>query len=169
MTLSQKPGVPGDGSSPGSSGRPADLDRRQFLRRLAGASVLAVAAGGLGAALYDPKGPAGVAGGKALAGLGDFRVAPPPAGKPRLATGHGADRKAMFDLGDAAGTHHAGHRQAAVGARLRRRGCRNGGLGRPLKGDSVHRTSLSNSALSDPRTTVSFTSSRPAASGSTER
>lgn len=99
MTLSQKPGVPGGGSVPGAPDQPQGLDRRQFLRRLAGASILAVAAGGLGAALYDPKGPAGVAGGKVLAGLGDFRAAAPPAGQPRLATVHGADRKAMFDLG----------------------------------------------------------------------
>ena len=50
MTLPQKPAASGDGSAPDSAARPAGLDRRQFLRRLAGASLLAMAAGGLGAA-----------------------------------------------------------------------------------------------------------------------
>lgn len=75
------------------------LNRRDFLRRLAGASAVAVAAGGLGLALYDAKGPAAGVGGKVLATLGDFSVPAPLAGKPRLAEVHGGDRKTMFEAG----------------------------------------------------------------------
>ena len=86
-------------SPPDPSAARTGLNRRDFLRRLAGASVVAVAAGGLGMALYDAKGPSGAVGGKVLDTLGDYRVAAPPAGKPRLAEVHGTDRKAMFDQG----------------------------------------------------------------------
>ncbi|EHJ49359.1 protein of unknown function DUF362 [Solidesulfovibrio carbinoliphilus subsp. oakridgensis] len=75
------------------------LNRRDFLRRLAGASAVAVAAGGLGLALYDAKGPAAGVGGKVLNTLGDFSVPAPAAGKPRLAEVHGTDRRAMFAAG----------------------------------------------------------------------
>lgn len=75
------------------------LSRRDFLRRLAGASAGAVVVGGLGLALYDPKGPAPGGGGKALATLGDFAAPAPLAGGPRLAEVHGTDRKAMFAAG----------------------------------------------------------------------
>ena len=49
-----------------------ELNRRDFLKRLGYASVLTLAAGGLGLALYDAKGPAPSEGQKALTGLGDF-------------------------------------------------------------------------------------------------
>ena len=49
-----------------------ELNRRDFLKRLGYASAAALAAGGLGLALYDPKGPAPSEGQKPLTGLGDF-------------------------------------------------------------------------------------------------
>ena len=52
--------------------RTGELNRRDFLKRLGYASVLTLAAGGLGLALYDAKGPAPSEGQKALTGLGDF-------------------------------------------------------------------------------------------------
>ncbi len=48
------------------------MNRRDFLKRVGYASALALAAGGLGLALYDPKGPAPGEGQKALTGLGDY-------------------------------------------------------------------------------------------------
>ncbi|KHK02672.1 DUF362 domain-containing protein [Desulfovibrio sp. TomC] len=78
---------------------PQNPDRRRFLVRLGAASALAVAAGGLGLALRDPAGPKAGQGGRVLAGLGDFTVAPPAPGQPRLATVHGTDRRAMFNQG----------------------------------------------------------------------
>jgi uncharacterized protein (DUF362 family) len=74
------------------------LNRRDFLRRLAGASALTVAAGGLGWLLADSAGPAGGPGRTVLAGLGDFSVPAPPAGSPRLAEVHGNDRATMFEV-----------------------------------------------------------------------
>ena len=50
----------------------AELNRRDFLKRVGYASVLALGTCGLGLALYDPKGPAPGQGQKALTGLGDF-------------------------------------------------------------------------------------------------
>ncbi|MBA4356632.1 MAG: hypothetical protein C0405_02775, partial [Desulfovibrio sp.] len=51
-----------------------DLSRRDFLRRVAGASVLALTAGGLGAALLDRAGPKAEGGGRIQSGLGDFSI-----------------------------------------------------------------------------------------------
>ncbi len=75
------------------------LDRRDFLKRVGYASALALAAGGLGLSLYDPKGPAPGEGQKALTGLGDFAVRPAAAGQPTMAIVHGSDRKVMVERG----------------------------------------------------------------------
>jgi uncharacterized protein (DUF362 family) len=72
------------------------LNRRDFLRRLAGASVLAATAGGLGYLLGDATGPAAGPGRATKPGLGDFTVAAATAGQPGLAEVHGIDRAAMF-------------------------------------------------------------------------
>jgi uncharacterized protein (DUF362 family) len=79
-----------------------ELNRREFLKRVGYASAAALAAGGLGLALYDPKGPAPGEGGKALTGLGDFsrRAAAGAGGK--LAIVRGTDRKVMVARGIAA-------------------------------------------------------------------
>jgi hypothetical protein len=73
------------------------MTRRDFLIRLGYASGLALAAGGLGLALYDSKGPAPVEGQKALAGLGDYSLKTP--GAATMAIVRGADRKMMFERG----------------------------------------------------------------------
>ncbi len=75
------------------------VNRRDFLKRLAGASALALAAGGLGWSLADTIGPTAAPSRQVLTGLGDFSVAAPQAGKPRLAEVHGTDRRAMFEAG----------------------------------------------------------------------
>ena len=54
--------------------RTDELNRRDFLKRVGYASAVALAAGGLGLALYDPKGPAPSEGQKALTGLGDYAL-----------------------------------------------------------------------------------------------
>lgn len=73
----------------------ADLPRRDFLWRLAGASALALGAVAGGLSLYDPAGPAAVEQAKALPGLGSF-VVTPPAGFVSMALVRGDDRRAMF-------------------------------------------------------------------------
>jgi len=75
------------------------LNRRDFLRRLAAASALALGTGGAGFLWRDTQGPAANAGQTVLPGLGDFSVAAPPAGSPRLAVVHGTDRGTMFKTG----------------------------------------------------------------------
>jgi uncharacterized protein (DUF362 family) len=70
--------------------RTGELNRRDFLKRLGYASALTLAAGGLGLALYDPKGPAPSEDRKALTGLGDY-AAPGLAG-PQMAIVRGTDR-----------------------------------------------------------------------------
>ncbi len=75
------------------------MTRRDFLRRVGYASAAALAAGGLGLALYDRKGPAPGGGGKALTGLGDFALRTPAGAAGRLAIVRGADRKAMVTQG----------------------------------------------------------------------
>jgi uncharacterized protein (DUF362 family) len=72
------------------------LNRRDFLRRLAGASALTLGTGGLGWLLADAKGPAATPGQTVLSGLGDFSMPALAPGKPRLAEVHGVDRAAMF-------------------------------------------------------------------------
>ncbi|MCL4500882.1 MAG: DUF362 domain-containing protein, partial [Deltaproteobacteria bacterium] len=76
-----------------------ELNRRDFLKRLGYASVLTLAAGGLGLALYDPKGPAPSEGRKALTGLGDFSARGRADGRAKMAIIKGADRAVMFEQG----------------------------------------------------------------------
>jgi len=76
-----------------------ELNRRDFLKRIGYASAAALAAGGLGLALYDPKGPAPGEARKALTGLGDFARRAAAAGQANLAIVRGADRKVMFERG----------------------------------------------------------------------
>jgi uncharacterized protein (DUF362 family) len=79
-----------------------ELSRRDFLKRLGYASALTLAAGSLGLALYDSRGPAPVEGQKALTGLGDFSL-PALASKPgKMAILRGANRAVMFERGIAA-------------------------------------------------------------------
>jgi uncharacterized protein (DUF362 family) len=77
----------------------AKLNRRDFLTRVGYASALALAAGGLGLALYDPKGPAPSGGGKALTGLGDFSVPALASAPAKIAIVRGADRAVMVERG----------------------------------------------------------------------
>jgi uncharacterized protein (DUF362 family) len=76
-----------------------ELTRRDFLLRLGYASALALAAGGLGLALHDAKGPAPSEGQKVLTGLGDFRRRRGPEGLPQMAIVRGTDRAAMIAQG----------------------------------------------------------------------
>jgi uncharacterized protein (DUF362 family) len=76
-----------------------ELTRRDFLKRVGYASALALAAGGLGWALYDSQGPLPVEPQKALTGLGDF-TSPSLGEKPgKMAIVRGADRGAMIERG----------------------------------------------------------------------
>ena len=75
------------------------LNRRDFLKRLGYASAAALAAGGLGLALYDSKGPAPGQGQKALTGLGDFRLRALASGPGKMAIIRGTDRALMFARG----------------------------------------------------------------------
>jgi uncharacterized protein (DUF362 family) len=77
----------------------AELNRRDFLTRLGYASALALATGGLGLALYDPKGPAPGEGQKVLTGLGDFSRRAVAAGQAKMAIVRGTDRKVMVERG----------------------------------------------------------------------
>jgi len=76
-----------------------ELNRRDFLKRVGYASALTLAAGGLGLALYDPKGPAPAEGRKALTGLGDFSRRAMAAGQAKMAIIRGTDRAVMFERG----------------------------------------------------------------------
>ena len=80
-----------------------ELNRRDFLKRLgyasAAALAAALAAGGLGLALYDPKGPAPGEGRKALTGLGDYAVRAMVAGGGKMAIVRGTDRAVMVARG----------------------------------------------------------------------
>jgi uncharacterized protein (DUF362 family) len=75
------------------------LTRRDFLKRVGYASALALAAGGLGLALHDPKGPAPSEGQKALTGLGDYTAKAPAPGAAKMAIVRGADRGVMVARG----------------------------------------------------------------------
>jgi len=77
------------------------LTRRDFIKRAAGASVLALSAGALYAGLYDGRGPSPGDTGKVLTGLGDFSV-PAASGAGRMAIVRGTDRAAMLDRAVAA-------------------------------------------------------------------
>jgi len=79
--------------------RTGELNRRDFLKRMGYASVLTLAAGGLGLSLYDPKGPAPSEGQKALSGLGDYRLKDLASGPGKMAIVRGTDRAAMFEQG----------------------------------------------------------------------
>jgi len=76
--------------------RPADpLNRREFLRRAAGAGLGITLAGGLSGLAFDPEGPAGLPREEAKTGLPDFSL-PGTAG--RLAIARGAERRETLGL-----------------------------------------------------------------------
>ena len=76
-----------------------ELNRRDFLKRVGYASAVALATGGLGLALYDPKGPAPAEEQKALTGLGDFSRRAMAAGQAKMAIIRGTDRAVMVERG----------------------------------------------------------------------
>ncbi len=76
-----------------------EMTRRDFLKRLGYASVAAVAAGGLGLALHDSKGPAPAHQPKALTGLGNFADPALAAGSGKMAIIHGMDRALLVQRG----------------------------------------------------------------------
>ena len=76
-----------------------EMTRRDFLIRVGYASALTLAAGGLGLALYDAKGPAPVETQKALSGLGDYLPKALVAGPAKMAIVRGMDRAVMFERG----------------------------------------------------------------------
>ncbi|MEJ2070564.1 MAG: twin-arginine translocation signal domain-containing protein [Syntrophobacterales bacterium] len=79
--------------------QPEELSRRDFLKRVGYASALALAAGGLGWALYDRQGPAPAPSQKVLTGLGDYAL-PALTGKPgKMAIVKGTDRMVMVEQG----------------------------------------------------------------------
>jgi len=79
--------------------RTGELNRRDFLKRVGYASALALAAGGLGLALYDPKGPAPAEGQKALTGLGDYTLRAMASERAKMAIIRGTDRAVMLARG----------------------------------------------------------------------
>ncbi|MBM4295888.1 MAG: DUF362 domain-containing protein, partial [Deltaproteobacteria bacterium] len=76
-----------------------ELNRRDFLIRVGCASAAALAAGGLGWALYDSQGPAPAKVQKTLTGLGDYTLRAESPGPANMAIIRGADRAAMFQQG----------------------------------------------------------------------
>jgi uncharacterized protein (DUF362 family) len=76
-----------------------ELNRRDFIKRIGYASAAALAAGGLGLALYDSKGPASSQGQKALPGLGNYALKSLTAGQGKMAIVRGMDRKVMVEQG----------------------------------------------------------------------
>ena len=79
--------------------RTGELNRRDFLKRVGYASALALAAGGLGLALHDSKGPAPSDGQKALTGLGDYTSKALASGAAKMAIVRGTDRAVMVEQG----------------------------------------------------------------------
>jgi len=77
----------------------AGMNRRDFLKRLGYASVVALAAGGGGLALYDSKGPTPSRVQKALTGLGDYALRGISSGPGKMAIVRGTDRALMFERG----------------------------------------------------------------------
>ena len=77
----------------------ARYNRRDFLKRVAGASALALGSGGLYAALFDPLGPGPSDDLKPLDGLGNFAKAELAGEKGRMAIVKGSDRAAMLERG----------------------------------------------------------------------
>ena len=81
------------------NGEGSRFNRRDFLIRVAGASVLALGAGGLCTALFDSSGPGPADDTKALNGLGNF-ARPELAGeKGKMAIVRGTDRALMLERG----------------------------------------------------------------------
>jgi uncharacterized protein (DUF362 family) len=76
-----------------------ELNRRDFLKRVGYASAVALAAGGFGLALYDPRGPAPTEGQKALPGLGDYTLRTLASGRGKMAIVRGTDRAVMVERG----------------------------------------------------------------------
>jgi uncharacterized protein (DUF362 family) len=76
-----------------------ELSRRDFLKRVGYASALALAAGGLGLALYDPQGPAPAEKQSVLKGLGDYPAPTPIEGPGKMAIVRGTDRSKTFEQG----------------------------------------------------------------------
>jgi len=83
----------------GAKPETAEMNRRDFLKRVGYASALALAAGGLGLALHDSKGPAPSEGQKALTGLGDYTSKAPASGQAKMAIVRGTDRAVMVERG----------------------------------------------------------------------
>lgn len=75
------------------------LTRRDFLKRLGYASASALAAGGLGLALHDSRGPAPAGQQKALVGLGNFANPATAPGSGKMAIIHGLDRIRLVEQG----------------------------------------------------------------------
>ncbi len=76
-----------------------ELNRRDFIKRVGYASVVALAAGGLGLALYDSKGPPASQGRKALTGLGDYALKTLAPGQGKIAIVKGTERSKMVAQG----------------------------------------------------------------------
>jgi uncharacterized protein (DUF362 family) len=76
-----------------------EMNRRDFLKRLGYASAAALAAGGLGLALHDSKGPTPAHQPKALTGLGDFANPALTPGSGKMAIIRGMDRALMVPQG----------------------------------------------------------------------
>jgi uncharacterized protein (DUF362 family) len=76
-----------------------ELTRRDFLIRVGYASAAALAAGGLGLALYDAKGPAPAEGQKALTGLGDYSLRTTAGEGAKMAIVRGTNRAVMCEQG----------------------------------------------------------------------
>ncbi len=76
-----------------------ELNRRDFIKRVGYASVAALAAGGLGLALYDAKGPAASQGQKALPGLGNYALKTLKPGQGKMAIVKGTERAKMVEQG----------------------------------------------------------------------
>ena len=77
----------------------AGMNRRDFLKRLGYASVVALAAGSGGLALYDSKGPASSPAQKVLTGLGDYTLRGKSPGPGKMAIVRGTDRALMLARG----------------------------------------------------------------------
>ena len=109
--------------------RTGELNRRDFLKRVGYASALTLAAGGLGLALYDSKGPAPSEGQKALTGLGDYRPTDLAAGPGKMAIVRGTDRAVMVERGvKALGGMESFIQQGRPGAHQGQRRLRHPGL-----------------------------------------
>ena len=75
------------------------LNRRDFLKRVGVCLGPGPGHGGLGLALYDPKGPAATEARKALTGLGNYALPALAAGPGKMAIVKGTDRARMVEQG----------------------------------------------------------------------